>query len=200
MRLILLFPTFLLGVTAAEIPQGTHVLLRLENSIGTRTAKTGDSVYLRTAFPIRVEGGPAIPVGSSVLGVVTRAQRSGRFHGRGGLEIGLKTLVLPTGSAISISTSEAVLDQPPATRRQRSIGPDPDGRALVAAGAGVLAGFGAAGLASVRSHDEDTVAGVGLAAGVAVGIVTTILLRDRDIEFPSGANVDVVFPQSVTLP
>ena len=200
MRVMLLFSTFLLGVTAAEIPQGTHVLLRLENAMSTLTAKAGDSVYLRTSIPIRVEGGPAIPGGSSVLGVITRAQRSGRFHGRGGLEIGLETLVLPTGSPVSISTSKAVLDKPNASRRQRGIEPNPEGRALVAVGAGMLAGFAAAGVASVRSHDESTVAGAGLAVGVAAGIVTAILLRDRNIELPSGAPVDVVFEQPVTLP
>jgi hypothetical protein len=36
---------------AAEIPRGAHVLLRMENSISTRTAQEGDYVYLRTASP-----------------------------------------------------------------------------------------------------------------------------------------------------
>ena len=41
---------------AAEIPQGAHVLLRMENSISTRTAQEGDYVYLRTASPVAVDG------------------------------------------------------------------------------------------------------------------------------------------------
>ncbi len=36
----------------AEIPRGAHVLLRLTNSVSTKTAKPGDHVYLRTASPL----------------------------------------------------------------------------------------------------------------------------------------------------
>ena len=41
----------LLAATAflrAEIPKGTHALLRMVNSVSTRTAREGDYVYLRT--------------------------------------------------------------------------------------------------------------------------------------------------------
>jgi hypothetical protein len=47
--------------SAAEIPEGAHVLLRMENSISTRTAKEGDFVYLRTAVPIASSGDIADP-------------------------------------------------------------------------------------------------------------------------------------------
>ena len=52
-RLTLVFPLAVL-LHAAEIPQGTHVLLRMVNSVSTRTAREGDHVYLRTASPILV--------------------------------------------------------------------------------------------------------------------------------------------------
>ena len=50
--------------SATEIPQGTHVLLRLVNAINTRTARQGDRVYLRTASPIVVNGQFVVPVES----------------------------------------------------------------------------------------------------------------------------------------
>ena len=79
-------PSFLVllafSSTAAEIPQGAHVLLRMENSVNTRTAQDGDYVYLRTAIPIAVAGEIAVPAGSYVQGVVTEAKRSGRVKGR----------------------------------------------------------------------------------------------------------------------
>ena len=61
---------------AAEIPQGAHMLLRMENSVSTRTARGGDYVYLRTASPISIGGQIVVPVGSYVQGVVTQAKRS----------------------------------------------------------------------------------------------------------------------------
>jgi hypothetical protein len=55
---------FLVAVSAiaAEIPQGAHVMLRMENSITTRTAQDGDYVYLRTGSPISVAGSIILPV------------------------------------------------------------------------------------------------------------------------------------------
>ena len=41
---------------AAEIPSGTHLLLRMQNSVTTRTAKVGDYVYLQTGSPVSVKG------------------------------------------------------------------------------------------------------------------------------------------------
>src|SRR5260370_29489944 len=82
---------------AAEIPQGSHALLRLINSIGTRTAREGDYVYMRTATPIVANGSIVVPVESYVQGVVTHAKRSGRVTGRAELAIRIETLTLPSG-------------------------------------------------------------------------------------------------------
>lgn len=49
---------------AAEIPKGTHVLLRMVNSVSTRTAGEGDQVYLQTATPIAVSGQIVVPPGA----------------------------------------------------------------------------------------------------------------------------------------
>src|SRR5882672_5961854 len=67
---------------ATEIPKGAHVLLRMVNSINTRTAQEGDYVYLRTATPISVEGQIVAPADSYVQGVVAQSSRSGRVSGR----------------------------------------------------------------------------------------------------------------------
>ena len=56
MRTIVLLSVLASAAPAADIPQGTHVLLRMENSVNTRTAKEGDFVYLRTAVPIANSG------------------------------------------------------------------------------------------------------------------------------------------------
>ena len=52
MRLLTLAVLFAVAAPAAEIPKGAHALLRLLNSVSTRTAREGDYVYMRTATPI----------------------------------------------------------------------------------------------------------------------------------------------------
>jgi D-alanine-D-alanine ligase len=48
------------------------------NEINTKKAKEGDRVYLRTATPVAAGGRIAIPMGSNVAGVITRAKPAGR--------------------------------------------------------------------------------------------------------------------------
>src|SRR5260370_15613390 len=89
--------TCLLAGLAAEIPQGTHVLLRMVNSVSTRTAKAGDSVYMQTASPIAAGGGIILPINRYVTGVVSVAQPRGRAVRPAALGIALDTLTRPYG-------------------------------------------------------------------------------------------------------
>src|SRR5689334_7490462 len=112
-RTIVLFLScmlFVIGAAAAEIPRGAHLLLRMENSINTRTAQEGDFVYLRTASPIAASGQMAVPVGSYVQGVVTYAKRSGLVAGRAELAIRLETLTLASGRSFKFAPHLSSVD------------------------------------------------------------------------------------------
>src|SRR4051794_17818076 len=102
MRLSILL-LFVLRLHAAEIPQGSHVLLRLLNSISTRTAVEGNYIYMKTATPIVAEGRVIVPEESYVQGVVVHSKRSGRVQGRAELSIRIETLTLPGGKVIKIT-------------------------------------------------------------------------------------------------
>src|SRR5271154_6075439 len=110
MRSILLAFVTISISPAAEIPQGAHVLLRMENSLNTRTAQAGDYVYLRTAVPIANAGEIAVPVGSYVQGVVSEAKRSGRVTGRAQLAIRLETLTLGSGKVYKFAPHLSAVD------------------------------------------------------------------------------------------
>ena len=87
MRLPVLLLSLAMTAAAAEIPQGTHVLLRLVNSIDTRTAREGDYVYMRTSSPIVANGQILVPADSYVQGVVSKVTRSGKVRGRAELGV-----------------------------------------------------------------------------------------------------------------
>ena len=105
LALLLAGPTF-----AADIPKGAHALLRLVNSVSTRTAREGDYVYLRTATPIVDGGAILVPVDSYVQGVVTHSKRSGRVKGTAELGIRIETLTFPSGKVIRMTPSLASVD------------------------------------------------------------------------------------------
>ena len=179
-------------VSAAEIPAGTHVLLRMEHSVSSRTAKAGDGVHLRTSTPVSVDGRIELPVGTWVSGTIQRVERRGRLHGQGRLEIGLETLLLPTGTAVSISPLVAVAAKSDVRNRDRGGHP-------VLVGVGLLAGYAGAGLASIWTRDGETAVGIGFGVGIATAVATAILTRNRDVEFSTGSTFDVVFDHAVKV-
>jgi hypothetical protein len=190
---------FALTASAAEIPQGSHVLLRLVNSISTRTATVGDYVYMTTATPIVANGGVVVPVGSYVQGVVTQSQRSGRVKGRAELSIRIETLTLPAGKVVKIAPhlrsvdsdgTEQKVDKEGAVQQGGTKGAD---AAKIATTGGMGAAIG--GMAD-RSWKG---AGIGAGAGGAVGLATVLLSRGREVELQRGATVDVTFERPVPV-
>jgi type IV secretion system protein VirB10 len=200
MRILVVFAGLALAAIAAEIPQGAHVLLRMENSISTRTAQDGDYVYLRTGTPVSVAGSIIVPAGSYVQGVVTNAKRSGRVKGRAELAIRLETITLPSGSVYKFSPKLASVDsgagEQKVAGKENSV-QEGSTHGQDAARIAILAGSGGALGAIVDQGARG--AGIGAGAGAAVGLATVLLTRGREVELRQGTSLDVVFDRPVAL-
>jgi type IV secretion system protein VirB10 len=184
---------------AADIPQGSHVLLRLENAISTRTAREGDYVYLRTAAPIAANGQIVVPEGSYVQGVVTRSVRSGRVKGRAELAIRIDTLTLASGKLIKLTPRLSSVDSEGTGQKVDSENgiQQAGGKGADAARVAELGGTGAAigGLATETWRG----AGIGAGAGGAVGLATVLLTRGKEVDLHRGSTMDVVFDRAVPV-
>jgi hypothetical protein len=185
---------------AAEIPQGTHVLLRMLNSISTRTAAQGNQVYLQTATPIVVDGQIVVPPNSYVQGIVSMSKRGGRVSGRAELGIHLETLTLPTGKTLKIaprlSSTDSTdtgqkVEEKESTIQQGGQKAKDMAQVAITAGTGAMIG----GIAD-RSWKG---AGIGGAAGTVVGVATALLTRGADVELHQGATLDIVFDRPLTI-
>ncbi|HEX3747248.1 MAG TPA: hypothetical protein VHW09_25100 [Bryobacteraceae bacterium] len=199
MRIAVLMISCALWSAAAEIPQGAHVLLRLENSISTRTAREGDYVYMRTAAPIAADGRILVPEGSYVQGEVTHSVRSGRVKGRAELAIRIDTLTLPGGKVIKLAPRLASVDSGGTEQKVDSEKGIEQGSSKGADAARVaeIGGTGAAigGLAT-RTWSG---AGIGAGAGGAVGLASVLLTRGREVDLRRGSTMDVVFDRPVPV-
>jgi hypothetical protein len=189
-----------LAASATEIPKGAHMLLRMVNSVNTKTAAEGDYVYLRTATPIVADGHIIVPTESYVQGKVSRAKQSGRIKGRAELSIRLETLTLPAGTVYRIAPRLASVDsedsgQKVDTRendiKQGGTKERDAGRIAILAGSG-----GAIGGLADRSWKG---AGIGAGVGSAVGLATVLLTRGSEVELRQGTTLDIVFDRPVTL-
>jgi hypothetical protein len=186
--------------SAAEIPQGSHVLLKMVNSISTRTAREGDYVYMKTASPIAANGQIVVPEGSDVQGVVSHTVRPGRVKGKAELAIRIETLTLASGAVIKLSPHLRSVDS--GDTGQQVDGKENEikqgaSRGADAARVAELSGSGAAigGLAT-RTWSG---AGIGGGAGGAVGLATVLLTRGKEVDLHQGSTVDVVFDRAVPV-
>jgi hypothetical protein len=190
----------LLPAGASEIPQGTHLLLRMVNSITTRTAAEGTQVYLRTDSPLVADSKIVVPVGAYVQGTVAEIKRSGRVKGRAELSIRLDTLTLADGKVLKFAprlsavdaagSDQKVTGENDRVRQGSDVGHD-------ASRIAILAGSGAA----IGGLATQTVRGAGIGAGVggAVGFATALLTRGREVELHQGATLDVVLDRTLIV-
>jgi len=172
----------------------------MTNSVSTRTARAGDQVYFQTASPIAAEGRILVPVGSYVQATVSETKRSGKVAGKAELAIHLDTLLLASGKSLkfaprlaSVDSNESgqkVVGNEGAVKQDSSHGQDA-GRIAILAGSGAAIG----GLAD-RSWSS---AGIGGAAGSAVGLATVLLTRGREVELRTGSTLDVVFDHPLEI-
>jgi type IV secretion system protein VirB10 len=198
MRLI---PALLLvgGLSATEIPRGTHALVRMVNSVSTRTAREGDYVYMRTASPIVSGGQIVVPVDSYVQGVVTSSRRSGRVKGRAELAIRIEKLTLPGGKTVQIAPHLSSVDSEGTTQQVDKEGAVKQGSSK-AADAGRIAETAGAGAAIGGLADSGWKgAGIGAGVGSGVGLATVLLTRGREVDLKPGTSIDVVFERAVPL-
>jgi len=190
---------------AAEIPSGTHLLLRMQNSVTTRTAKVGDYVYLQTGSPVSVNDSIVVPVGSHVQGVVTYSKRSGKVKGRAEMAIRLEILTLPSGKQLKMqprldsvesdANGQAISGNEDRVKQAGSVGKDV-GQVAIYAGSGAALG---AIVSRVGDGGALRGAGIGAGAGAAVGLVSTLFTRGSEVELRQGSSLDVVFDKPVSL-
>ena len=141
-----------------------------------------------------------VPVGTYVQGTVAESKRSGRVKGRAEIALHLETLTFASGQAFKIAphlasvesgeTGQSVEGNEGAVKQSATKLQDA-GRIAILAGTGAAIG----GMAT-RSWSG---AGIGSAAGGAVGFATTLLTRGKEVDLHAGSTLDVVFDRPLPL-
>jgi hypothetical protein len=144
---------------APQIPSGSAFVVRLNQTIDTRSARPGDRFSASLDAPILAGERCILPSGTPVSGHVVSAKPAGRLRGRGSLAITLDSFQL-NGKSYPISTSSDTWTT--SSHKKRNLG-------LIGGGSGVgaliggLAGGGGGALIG---------AGAGAAAGTAGAAAT----------------------------
>jgi type IV secretion system protein VirB10 len=179
------------------IPAGTRLAVVLENGLSTRTAKAGDSIYMRTSFPITQNNRIIVPVGAYVRGELLEAKRPGRIKGRGEFRLRLNTMIFPNGYTVDL------LAVPRSADGGGKETTDSEGKVTGPGGKGkdaeTIAGTTATGAGIGAIADGAKGLGIGAGVGAAAGLAAVLLTRGPDAHLPRGSALDVVIERELTL-
>ena len=81
-----------------DMPAGTDLRVRLDQDLGSKTSKPGDSFTATLANPVVVDGETIVPKGARAEGTVIDAKPLGRFKGGATLSIRLERVTTRWGS------------------------------------------------------------------------------------------------------
>ena len=164
------------------VPADTAISVALDQTLSSKTSKSGDKFTATVESPIEIEGKVAIPKGARADGVVNDAKAAGRFKGGAALSLTLTSITV-NGRDHEIQTS-------PATMSSKGKGK----RTAVMVGGG--AGGGAA-IGAVAGGGKG--AAIGALIGAAAGTGGAALTGNRDITLAAETALDFKLLQPVSI-
>src|SRR5664280_3444808 len=164
------------------VPAGTSIVVRMRNSITSKTANPGDTFTGSLAHAVVVGGVVAIPARAGVSGTVIDAKSPGRFKGEGVLSIAV-TAVNVGGAPVAIQTSTY-------TKTVKGKGK----RTAVAVGGGTGAGLLIGGLAGGGKG-----ALIGGLVGAGAGTAGAAATGNKEVEIPAESAVTFRLGHSITV-
>ena len=164
------------------VPAGTSLVVRMGNTIDTKTANPGDSFTGTLAHSVAVDGVVAIPAGAGVAGTVVDAKSPGRFKGEGTLSVAL-TSINVHGVPTSIQSSTY-------TQTVKGKGK----RTAVMAGGGTGAGALIGGLAGGGKG-----ALIGGLIGAGAGTAGAAFTGNKDLQIPAESVLTFKLGNSITV-
>lgn len=164
------------------IPQGTPVTVRLQQSISSATAASGDNFDFVLASPLVVNGKTLAEAGAPGTGRVVAARKSGRLHNAGYLRLALATIEVG-GKQVPVQSSSVIASGGSYKKRNWAwIGGG--------AGAGALIG-GLAGGGKGALIGSAVGAGAGTGAAYATGKKEVAFGAERQLTFKLSQPVEV---------
>lgn len=164
------------------VPAGASLVVRMGNTIDTKTAHDGDSFTGTLAQSVAVDGVVAIPSGAGVAGTVVQSKSPGRFKGEGTLSVAL--------TSINVRGVPTSIDSSTYTQTVKGKGK----RTAVMAGGGTGAGALIGGLAGGGKG-----ALIGGLVGAGAGTAGAAFTGNKDLQIPAESVVTFKLGNSITV-
>jgi type IV secretion system protein VirB10 len=187
------------------VPAGTKILLQLRSGINTKSAKTGDGVYLASTFPVVLGNRVMIPAGVYVQGTVDRVVRAGHVKGKSELDMHFTSIIFPNGTVVEIP---GIVNSLPGAAKQTvkddgegTIEQNPDkGRNTGEVAKIAIPTGGTVGAIGGLAGGHPLAGGIaGIGAGLAAAGLVSLFTRGADVNIQSGTQVEMVLQRPLIL-
>ena len=174
---------------ARSLPSGTTIDIRLDQEIGTKSSKVGDTFTATVTNGVMAQNGATVvPVGSKVYGKVTGLDNSDRVGDAAAIKIDFERIEVggyshPLAAKVTATNLE--------TR-----GADSRNETLRKAGIGAAAGAVLGGILSGGDLDKILIGG---AIGAAAGTVISLGMGDVEGVLPAGTTMKLQTTRTVAL-
>ena len=153
---------------SVTVPEGTSIVVRLGQTISSKTSHSGDTFTAIVAQPVSIGDKVVIPENSTASGTVVTAKARGRFKGAAILKIVLNQVTVRNNNYTVETNADSRYMKGKGKRTATMIG----GGAGLGALIGGLAGGGKGAL-------------IGAGAGAAAGTAGTAFTDNKDIVLPA---------------
>ncbi|MCQ2789287.1 MAG: hypothetical protein MJ229_02805 [bacterium] len=181
-----------------KVQEGTTFQAVTSSAIGSAFMSEGQSVkaYLGTDF--YANGTLIAPAGSTVSGFVVNVSKAKHGTISGSIKIRFTEIETSYGSRIPISAYIKTKDGTGVLRgaTKATVAKEYTKDAVIGAGAGALTGLVAAAIGG-GAIGQTTAIMTGVGAGV--GLVKSGIDKGEDVEIPSGANIELILDQPITV-
>ncbi len=164
------------------VPADTVIAVVLDQTISSKTARSGDKFSASIESPVEIEGKVAIPKRARAEGVVREAKAAGRFKGGASLALELTSITV-SGRDYEVQTSSASMSSKGKGKRTAAM-----------VGGGAAGGAAIGGIAGGGKG-----AAIGALIGAAAGTGGAGLTGNRDITLGAETPLDFKLLQSVKI-
>ena len=165
-----------------EVAAGTLINIRLQQSISSASARSGDEFAAVLDEPLVANGQTLAPTGAAVTGRVVSARRSGRMHDSGYLRLALVSVQI-NGKAVPVHSS--TIFAMGGAHKKRNL-------TLIGGGAGVGALIGA-----IAGGGKGAL--IGSAVGAGAGTAGAYATGKKDVGFGAERHLTFRLTQPLTM-
>ena len=164
------------------IPAGTNIQVRVDQDLGSKISRTGDTFSATVAHPVTVNGRVVIPQGASAEGLVADAKPLGRFAGGAQLALRLERVQVGSHSFPVMTSTIASVEKGKGKRT-----------GAMAAGGGALGAI----IGGIAGGGKGAL--IGALAGAGAGTAGSAFTGNKNIVIPAETLLTFRTQQAVTM-